>query len=618
MNIKDLKIGTRLISSYIIIVVLTILIGIISYTGLSSINNEADIASDISDSQTAMLAARQSAYEYMVYGDSDYISECNKELSDSKEYLVLAEKSMQLEQSKKDSKDTRTNIEDYRNAVSVYVELEEQQVSLLEEIDRYADESTADIERVLNTVQSQFKASTNTESMLESFDDYAELQQANDAFNEVRVLAWQFIADPTDEENGEFDQQKADIVQVWVEECRKQLEESLKIMDTQEDVTAVKEAIEGLENYDRAFDTFANTIRSQKDVQVKLREEGNSVITLSEVVADGAAELMDKTMASANSMILLFTILSAIFGVIIGFFMTRSLTLPIQKGVSFANAIAGGDLTKTLDIDQKDEIGELATAMSEMKDKLTDTVHSVIEGANSIGSVSSQVKGSANQMAGGASEQAASAEEVSSSMEEMAANIQQNTDNAIKTRQMSLKASAAMEEVASASENSMQAVNDIYKKINVVVEIAEKTDLLAINAAVEAARAGDEGKGFAVVAAEVRKLAERSQLAASEIVELADRGMKLTEESTNKLNLIVPDIKETSLLVDEITTSSEEQSSGANQVNGAIQQLNVITQQNVESTDEMTKSSEVMANQAIELKNITEFFKLSQNGFGRN
>ena len=158
-----------------------------------------------------------------------------------------------------------------------------------------------------------------------------------------------------------------------------------------------------------------------------------------------------------------------------------------------------------------------------------------------------------------------------------------------------------MEEVAQASEESMNAVQDIFSKINVVVEIAEKTDLLAINAAVEAARAGDEGRGFAVVAAEVRKLAERSQRAANEIVKLAERGMIKTEESANKLKAIVPEIHETSRLVDEIATASREQEAGANQINSAIQQLSMVTQQNASSAEEMASSSEEMASQASEL-----------------
>lgn len=272
--------------------------------------------------------------------------------------------------------------------------------------------------------------------------------------------------------------------------------------------------------------------------------------------------------------------------------------------------VSKGDLTTSFD--QKNLKG-IMVMMKLMTENLRHSMNVVITGASNIASVSDQLNGVSQQISTGVSEQAASAEEVSSSMEEMAANIQQNTANAIKTRDISLRSSNAMEQVSVASEESMNAVRDIYSKINVVVEIAEKTDLLAINAAVEAARAGDQGRGFAVVAAEVRKLAERSQNAANEIVTLAERGLKLTEDSTTKLKAIVPEIQETSKLVDEIASASQEQDSGAAQVNSAIQGLSIVSQQNASSSEEMASSSEEMASQAAELEEVTRMFKLDND-----
>ncbi|WP_430816910.1 methyl-accepting chemotaxis protein [Carboxylicivirga sp. RSCT41] len=319
-------------------------------------------------------------------------------------------------------------------------------------------------------------------------------------------------------------------------------------------------------------------------------------------------EVMKKEAFITRNGIIMASIIIVVLAVILAWFITNSIVTPLKTSVDFAKKVAEGDLTAKVDIDQEDEVGELAGSLKTMVLHLRDIVANIKNGAANIAQASSQLSSGSQQISSGVSEQAAGAEEVSSSMEEMTANIQQNTDNALQTRNMAVNASNAMEQVAAASNDSMKAVQDIVKKISVVVEIAEKTDLLAINAAVEAARAGDEGRGFAVVAAEVRKLAERSQLAANEIVELAQNGLVMTEESTKMLNDILPDIQKTSQLVDEIASAGREQETGANQVNAAIQQLNQITQQNASSSEEMAGSSEELAKQAEELEQVTEFF----------
>ncbi|TRX72061.1 methyl-accepting chemotaxis protein [Carboxylicivirga sp. M1479] len=333
-----------------------------------------------------------------------------------------------------------------------------------------------------------------------------------------------------------------------------------------------------------------------------------------------ADEIYDATQVSLIQLSIIFLISAILLSIAIIFYITKTITQtlggePLELD-EIAQKMANGDLTiETSNISQRQGV---IKNMLHMVNQLRGIIGSISNGADNISSASQQLSSGAQSISSGVSEQAASAEEVSSSMEEMAANIQQNTENALKTRTISTNASASMQALVSASENSASAVNEIYSKINVVVQIAEKTDLLAINAAVEAARAGEEGRGFAVVAAEVRKLAERSQLAASEIVALAENGMKLTNESTEQLKSIVPDIQQTSQLVEEIASASQEQETGANQVNSAIQQLSMVTQQNASSSEEMASSSEEMSSQATELEEITSFFTIGHRKQKKN
>jgi len=308
--------------------------------------------------------------------------------------------------------------------------------------------------------------------------------------------------------------------------------------------------------------------------------------------------------------------LSVLFGILLAVsvfivivtMVSRNITKALNKGVAFAGKVADGDLTATIELDQKDEVGILALALNRMVIKLRSIVESVDVSSDNIASASQQVSSGSQQLSQGASEQASSTEEVSSSMEEMVSNIQQNTDNAQQTEKISIEASSGMEQVATAAQESLNSIRQIADKISVVNDIAFQTNILALNAAVEAARAGEHGRGFAVVAAEVRKLAERSKVAADEIVNLSKNSLKVTEEAGGLMGKIIPEIGKTAKLVQEISAASLEQNSGADQVNNAIQQLNQVTQQNAAASEELATSSEELASQAQQLKENISFF----------
>ena len=294
---------------------------------------------------------------------------------------------------------------------------------------------------------------------------------------------------------------------------------------------------------------------------------------------------------------ILISIVIVILIIVFAIILTRSINNPIKKVVDYLMLMAQGDLTKTINIDQKDEIGILVKALNDMQTKVNEVISEVQEAISNM-TISSQ------GLSTGATEQAASTEEVSSSMEEMMANIQNNTENATQTEEI---ANNAAHEIGIGYKNvnqTVQSMLEIADKIKVIEEIAEKTDLLAINAAIEAARAGEHGKGFAVVAMEVRKLAERSQVAASEINMLSKNSVQIAEETGEKMGKIVPEIEKTSSLVQEISSASQEQNTGAEQVNISLQQLNQINQNTA-------ANAEQLAGQAGRLKDIISFFKVN-------
>jgi methyl-accepting chemotaxis protein len=294
--------------------------------------------------------------------------------------------------------------------------------------------------------------------------------------------------------------------------------------------------------------------------------------------------------------------------------LVRRITVPIKETISFAEKLSEGDLNASITMDRTDEIGQLSQALSHMLDKLREIVTSIRAGAESIASASAQISNSSQNISEGANEQASSTEEISSSMEEMVSNIQQNSENSKQTETLSIKAAESMQEMSRMGRESLDSIRTIAEKITIINDIAFQTNLLALNAAVEAARAGEHGRGFAVVAAEVRKLAERSKLAADEIAGLSNNSLKITEKTRELLDALVPEILKTSQLVQEITSASIEQNTGADQINSAIQQLNVVTQQNAAASEEMATSSEELSTQAESLREVVSYFKIDENG----
>ena len=282
----------------------------------------------------------------------------------------------------------------------------------------------------------------------------------------------------------------------------------------------------------------------------------------------------------------------------------------IDDVVRVMGAMSEGDLTKRIDKSYEGAFGKLKEYANNTVDKLSQVVAEVNSAADSLASASEEVSATAQSLSQAASEQAAGVEETSASIEQMTASISQNTENAKVTDGMATKAAKEALEGGEAVKETVAAMNQIAKKISIIDDIAYQTNLLALNAAIEAARAGEHGKGFAVVAAEVRKLAERSQVAAQEIGEVAGNSVALAEKAGKLLDEMVPNIKKTSDLVQEIAAASEEQSSGVGQINAAVGQLNQTTQQNASSSEELAATAEEMSGQAEQLQQTMSFFKL--------
>ena len=375
--------------------------------------------------------------------------------------------------------------------------------------------------------------------------------------------------------------------------------------------------VRNVENYQKSFHRI-----TEMDIKIGLSDSTGIQGELNQIVAKVAPqvnainntieqridEAQGQTIFSIILVILIITAVSSFFAIV----MIRTINRSVKSARGSIKMISEGHLPPHLATRRQDEMGDLLRSLNHMIQNLRHTIFTIKESSNNLGVAGGELNKSSQLMSEGASNQASSLEEISASMEEMVANIEQNTTNARQTNELTQKGYEALEASRQKADEASSAMKTITGKISIISEIARQTNLLALNAAVEAARAGEYGKGFSVVASEIRRLAERSQVAASEIDEVSVKGVEIAEESANILTDTVHKIEQVTHLIQEITNSSSEQSSGSNQINSAVQNLNQVVQQNASLAEEIAASANELTLHSGNMSESVNFFKLEE------
>ncbi|MBI9069355.1 MAG: HAMP domain-containing protein [Salinivirgaceae bacterium] len=397
--------------------------------------------------------------------------------------------------------------------------------------------------------------------------------------------------------------------------------ENKKYLATNEDVKFIDQFINTGEPEITNINEETNTLMVMRPLYM---DHDNSCVDCHELVNQGLGKRdlrgmfvvstditpVQKEVKSAIAEITLFGVIISVIAVLIGIFIVRGIILSFQQIINVSNEVADGNLNVVIDINRKDEIGQMANGLSQMLEKLRYSIGEILDETENIANASSHISAASNQLSQSSNTQASAVEEVSASMEEMSANIQQNADNAKETEKISIQAVTEINNSSEALFQTVEAMKHISKKISIITDIASQTNILALNAAVESARAGEHGRGFAVVATEVRTLAEKSSEAASEIINNTNASLGVAENSKKMLQDLVPIIQNNAKLIHEISASSMEQNSGADQINGAIQQINQASQNNAAQAEELTSIAEEMTGLSDKLKKSVSFFKL--------
>ncbi len=637
--LKNLRIAWKLGVGFGVVLLLTVVSAYVSWRSQNTLIERADKAAGVDHIYNEVTQGRVDVLYYMQFRDESKIAVFQKRMEELEAHVAKLKKSFANPANKERMDNVSQAAAAYKQFFTEYVDLEGKRgeviatvVEAATALQTVADELALALEKSIELSAEFGGASVNITSvnlMREITRDFL--------FSRIDMLYYLWRG-----ESKRVDDCKANLDKVIAS-----AQELAKLVDTEADRQRTAKIIESAQVYKSRAEDFRTVAEAQTARAQEMAAQASKVAEIAVEALAFQDKAMDDQAKLSNQLILGFATASFAIGLAFAMLITRIIQRGVNQARATAEAIAIGDMEQEIVVDSKDEIGLLLSAMQrlvkaehevsalaeqlsegdlratvaerskhdrlmqslgQMVRKLTEVVGDVQASAGYVAAGSEELTSSSESLSQGASEQAASIEEVSASMEQMSSSIAQNADNARQTESIALKAAEDAKESGRAVAQTVQAMKDIAEKISIIEEIARQTDLLALNAAIEAARAGDHGKGFAVVASEVRKLAERSQVAAAQINELSSSSLDVAEKAGGLLDKLVPDIKRTSELVQEIAASSNEQAQGASQVNNALQQLDQVTQSNASASEELASTSEELSAQASQLQGAISFF----------
>ena len=583
LKLKDLSFAAKLLASYVLLLVFIAIVGLIGYKSMHTIVFQAEIASSVEEMLSELSSARLSQADFMITGEPNFIVSNQELIAEIMGDGGALKKTMEVQASRDQVGDIEGRVKTYENHFNSYIELEEKQAAAFEACVAAEQRVMNEIRDVIQSIDTFFSANQH---LFEEFSRYKAASRIENDFLWVLVLFNRYT-----ESTNMKDIDEADQILRAMKDSIPQLKDRMLAQETKD---ALDKTLAAVEDYGKGMHDYASTIVAQnKASQAMLKSAGEANdAALKLLIAEKA--IATKAEQGGIRMIIIFSVAAIMLTLILAFFITRSITLPLKAAVVMAEKVAEGDLTQHSEIDQNDEVGTLirslnimaanlkrmftdintgvetltaaATELSSISEQMTQSTQNVSDKSNTVSAAAEEMSANMNNVAAAMEQSATNTNMVATASEEMSATIDEIARNAEKAKGISDEAESKASTASSNMDQLGAAANSIGKVIETITDISEQVNLLALNATIEAARAGEAGKGFAVVANEIKDLAKQTAEATGDIKEKIEGIQGTTITTVGQISEINEVIKEVNGVVTNIASSVEEQSAATKEI----------------------------------------------------
>jgi len=637
--LNNIKISAKIAIGFGIVIILMLVVGYIGMNGMTGTVDRVVKADDVNRLVKMTQQARQQEKNFIIRGDQEYIKKVDELIASLDSQAKETREKFDKKINKSQMDEILSKVDDYLAAFHKYVKIEEDKTQLMEKMRARARDTIKKLEEIRTDQKEQLSVVFDLQRK-NSFNSQEEFQaRLNDklikADDANRMIKWFLEVRKNEKEviiSGE--QKYLDTVHGLMKKINTLGNDLKNRFQEHENIEKVKQSLAFLSAYSDEFNSFINRIDAQKEIDRSMVEAARAAQEVCDTVRSDQKAQMEAQIRRAHVMIYSFCSIALAIGVLIAVWISLNIRKSMAYAVGVTNRVAGGDLTQDIEVNSKDEIGELLSAMKRMVENLRNMFTDITKGVETLASsstelsaISQQMSSNSEQSAGKSASVATAAEEMSANMnsvsaaaeqasqnvgivasaaEEMSSTIQEIAQNTEKGRAIS---SDAVNQTTGASQKMEQlgkAAQAVGKVTETITDISEQTNLLALNATIEAARAGEAGKGFAVVANEIKELAKQTSEATLQIRQQIEGIQDSTQSTVTEIKQVTEIINEVNDVVGNIASSIEEQSIATKEIAGNVAQA---SQGIDEVTQNVTEASTVSGEIS---KDITEVNSASQ------